>query len=131
MNVLQWGPLLTHGNDIESRFVHHSHIAKHGDPAETARRAWAKFWDGADRMAYGLDQDGIPFAKDADGTIWKFVLMFAENEFDMNREHGIPNHRRAILFCKDCRATNCVKASQNLHPFSDNRPSASWRSQLL
>ena len=40
VNVLQWGPLLTKGSDIESRFVHHNYIHKEGTPAETARRAW-------------------------------------------------------------------------------------------
>ena len=28
VNLLQWGPLLVRGSDIESRFVHHAYISK-------------------------------------------------------------------------------------------------------
>ena len=82
--VLQWGPLFTHGSDIESRFIHHGYISKKGDPAETARRGWAKFWEEVDNMAEGLDENGTPFAKYIDGTSWKFVFTFCENDFDMD-----------------------------------------------
>ena len=96
--VLQWGPLLVRGSDLESRVLSHGYINKQGDPAETARVAWGKFWDAIDEMAEGTDQDG-PIAKDGDGTVWKFVFTFCENDFDMDVEPGLPNCKRAKLFC--------------------------------
>ena len=56
---------------------------------------------------------------------------FVENDFDMDVEHGLPNNKRARLFCKHCRATNCVQRGQNPHPYHDSTPTASWRSQLV
>ena len=53
VNVLQWGPLLVRGSDIELRFVHHGYIAKQGDSADTAQRAWSNFWEDVDRLAEG------------------------------------------------------------------------------
>ena len=79
VNVLQWGPLLTRGSDMESRFVHHNYIHKEGSPAETAQRAWGKFWEEVDLMLEGCGTDGEPFAKDEDGTVWKFVFTFSLN----------------------------------------------------
>ena len=131
VNVLQWGPLMVKGSDIESRFVHHGYISKQGDSAETARRAWGKFWDDVEQLAEGYDQNGIPFAEDLDGTIWKFVFTFCENDLDMDVEHGLSNCKRAVLVCKHCRATNSAIWSQNPHPHRDNRPIASWRRQLV
>ena len=104
VNVLQWGPLLVNGSDIESRFVHHGYTSnKQAAPAATAGRAWEKFWDEVDAMAKCLDQRGTPITCDDDGTTWKFVFTFCENDFDMDVEHGLPNYKRAILFCKHCR----------------------------
>ena len=60
------------GNDIESRFVHHGYIAKHGEPAEpaeAARRAWKEFWSEVDLMAEGIDRSGSPIARDYDGSM--------------------------------------------------------------
>ena len=131
VNVVQWGPLLIKGSDIESRFIHHGYISKQGDPAETARRAWGKFWEEVDQMAEGVDQDGIPFARDDDGTVWKFEFTFCEQDFDMDAEHGLPCNKRALLFCKHCRATNSTVRGQNPHPYNDNTPSASWRNHRV
>ena len=58
VNVLQWGPLIVRGTDIESRFVHHGYISKAGTPAESAQAAWSKFWADVGRMAEGKDQHG-------------------------------------------------------------------------
>ena len=83
-------------------------------------------------MAEGLDQDGTPFANDIDGTIWKFVFTFCENDFDMDVEHGLPNCKRALLFCKHCRVTNFTKRGvPNPYPFTDNGPTARWRGHLV
>ena len=131
MNVLQWGPLLVRGSDIESRFVHHGYIAKDGDSVETARQAWLKCWEDVGPLAEGYDQNGIEFAKDADGTVWKFVFTFCENDFDMDVEHGLPNSKRAKLFCKHCRATNSRIWRENPYPQNDLRPAALWRQQLV
>ena len=60
---------MVHGSDLESRFVSHAYINKHGDPAETARRGWNRFWDAVDEMAEGIDESGHPIAKDEDGTV--------------------------------------------------------------
>ena len=75
------------------------YINKQEDPAETGRVAWGKFWDAIDEMAEGTDQDG-PIAMDGDGTVWKFVFTFCENDFDMDVEHGLPNYKQTHLFCK-------------------------------
>ena len=99
VNVLQWGPLHTHGSDIESRFVHHNYIAKKGAPAETARKAWSVFWKEVEHMADGCDIYGNPLAREEDGTVWKFVFTFSLSDFDMDREHGLPNFNRGELFC--------------------------------
>ena len=40
VQLLQWGPLIYQGSDIESRFVAHGYIAKEGDTADTARKGW-------------------------------------------------------------------------------------------
>ena len=53
VHVFQWPPLLINGSDIESRYVHHGYISKAGEPAETARRAWERFWEEADLMIDG------------------------------------------------------------------------------
>ena len=108
----------------------HGYINKHGDSAETARRAWGRFRDAIDEMAEGTDQDG-PIAKDEDGTVWKFVFTFCENDYDMDAVHGLPNYKRAELFCKHCRATNFVVVVKNRHPHSDLRPAASWKRNLV
>ena len=123
MNVLQWGPLFVNGSDIESRFVHHGYIDKHGDPAKSAQKAWGHFWEEVEYMAEGNDRLGQPVAKDDDGTMLKFVFLFCENDFDMDAEHGLPNSRRANLFCKHCRATNvCKRSAPNPYPYNDNGP---------
>ena len=94
VNVLQWGPLMVNGSDIESRFVYYSYIAKYKTrPAATARRAWDELWDDVGHMADGVDRLGAPVAQYDDGTRWCFIFAFAENE------HGLPNCKRAILFC--------------------------------
>ena len=129
VNALQWGPLLVSASDLESRFIHHGYTAKKGDPAETARRAWSKFWEDVDHIAEGKDHDGLFVAQDGDGTIWKFVFTFCENDFDMDVEHGLPNYKKAKLFCKHCRATNSAIFGQNPYPHSDHRPDARWRGQ--
>ena len=49
----------------------------------------------------------------------------------MDAEHGLPNCKRARLFCKHCRATNSSVAGQNPHPYNDNGPHASWRNHLI
>ena len=121
VKVLQWGPLFINGSDLESRFVHHGYIDKHGDPAESARRAWDKFWEEVEYMAEGHDRLHQPIAKDGDGTIWKFIFMFCENDLDIDSEHGLPNNSRSVLFCKHCLATNIMKEVQlNPHPYNDN-----------
>ena len=120
---------LVSASDIESRFIHHGYTAKTGDPAETARRAWSKFWEDVDHIAEGKDHDGLFVAQDGDGTIWKFVFTFCENDFDMDVEHGLPNYKKAKLFCRHCRATNCAIWGQNPYPHSDHRPDARWRGQ--
>ena len=131
VNVLQWGPLLTHGSDIESRFVHHNYIAKKGAPAETARKAWNIFWKEVEHMAHGCDIYGNRFARDEDGTVWKFIFTFSLSDFDMDREHGLPNFNRGELFCKHCKATNFGKAVRDKYPFADVGPNALWRDQLV
>ena len=131
MNVLQWGPLFYHGSDIESRFVHHGYISKDESP-ETADRAWALFWADVDRLVEGCDEYGNPFAKDADGTVWKFVFLFCEQDFDMDVGHGLPNYKKPDRFCKHCRATNFAgRDAINPHPMNDLRPTASWRGQSV
>ena len=118
VNVLQWGPLIVRSNDIESRFVHHGYISKQGEQgeqAETARRAWGKFWDEIDLLADGYHEDGLPIARDEDGTLWKFVFLFTENDFDMDVEHGTPNYKRVDKFCKHCRCTN-ISSKKTLEP---------------
>ena len=90
--------------------MHHNYISKQGEPAETAKRAWGRWWEEAERMTEGNDGSGSPFAKDHDGTVWKLIDLFNENDFAMDTEHGLPNGRRALLLCKHCRATNITKA---------------------
>ena len=133
VNVLQWGPLMVNGSDIESRFVYYNHIAKNkARPAATARRAWDEFWDDAGYMANGVDRFGAPIAQDDDGTKWCFIFTFAENDYDMDVEHGLPNCKRAILFCKHCRATNIIKRGMvKPHPHIDNGPRATWRDSMV
>ena len=83
-------------------------------------------------MAEGHDRLHRPVAKDDDGTIWKFIFLFCENDLEMDREHGLPNNSRAVLFCKHCLATNVTAARKpNPHPFIDNGPNASWRNTLI
>ena len=79
----------------------------------------------------GCDQDGALIAKDGDGTVWKFVFTFCEQDFDMDVMNGLPNSKRAQLFCKHCRATNSSIWGKNPHPQLDLRPAASWRQQLV
>ena len=81
-------------------------------------------------MAEGTDQYG-PIATDEDGTVWKFVFTFCENDFDMDVEHGLPNYLRAKLFCKHCEATNSAIWGKNPYPMKDLRPSAKWRQHLI
>ena len=127
MQLLQWGPLLYQGSDIESRFVAHGYVAKEGDTADTARKGWELFFEDVDRLAEGNDQDGTPVAQDEDGTKWKYVLTFNQNDFEIDGEHGCPNFRMAMYFCKHCRATNGKTPRTNPYPFSDLTPSAAWR----
>ena len=129
--MLQWGPLLTHGNDIESRYVHHNYSAKQGTQAASARPGWGKFWQEVDLMAEGRDNDGEPFAKDEDGTEWKFVFTFSQSDFDMDHEHGLPNYKMASSFCKHCKATNFKRAEIDGCPYGDLGPHARWRSRLV
>ena len=83
-------------------------------------------------MVGGRDRNGTPIAKDDDGTMWKFVFLFCENDFDMDAEHGLPNSKRAYLFCKHCLATNITKRGEiNPHPYNDGGPNASWRNHLV
>ena len=129
-----WGPLFVNGSDIESRFIHHGYIKekKLAEPAEIGRPPWEKFWEEVEYMVEGRDRNGTPIAKDDDGTMWKFVFLFCENDLDMDQEHGLPNCKRAHLFCKHCRATNLTKQGEiNLHPYNDNGPNASWRNHLV
>ena len=56
-----------------------------------------RFWDAIDEMAEGTDQDG-PIATDGDGTVWKFVFTFCENDFDMDVDHGLLNYKRTAYF---------------------------------
>ena len=132
VNVLQWGPLFVNGSDIESRFIHHGYIAKQAEPAEIGRPPWEKFWEEVEYIVGGRDRNGTPIAKDDDGTMWKFVFLFCENDFDMDAEHGLPNSKRAYLFCKHCLATNITKRGAiNPHPYNDGGPNASWRNHLV
>ena len=131
VNVVQWGPLEVHGSDMESRFVHHCYIHKKGDPAETARTGWELLWDEFDHMAEGRDSGGEYIAKDTDGTIWKFVFTFSENDFDMDKEHGLPNCGMGVLFCRHCKATNRKNAGMNTRPMSDLTPTAKWRQTII
>ena len=89
VQLLQWGPLLYQGSDIESRFVAHGSIAKEGDTADTAWTGWELFFEDIDHLAEGNDQDGNPVAQYVDGTKWKFVFTFDQNDFDMDYEHGL------------------------------------------
>ena len=133
VNVLQWGPLMVNGSDMESRFVYYNHIAKNkARPAATARRAWDEFWEDVGSMADGVDRFGAPIAQDEDGTKWCFIFTFAENDYDMDVEHGLPNCKRALLFCKHCRATNITKRGMvNPHPHIDHGPRATWRDTMV
>ena len=89
VNVLQWGPLMVNGSDIESRFVYYNYIAKDKTrPAATARRAWDEFWEGVGYMADGVDRFGAPIAQDDDGTRWCFIFTFAEHDYEICDVHG-------------------------------------------
>jgi len=109
VSVLQWGPLITNGSDIESRFVHHGYIVQKPETPEIARPSWDRFWEDIDQMTEGKDKDGIPIAKDPDGTVWKFEFLFCENDFEMDQTHGLPNYGRGRLFCKHCRVIQSTK----------------------
>ena len=128
----QWGPLITHGTDLESRFMAHCYI-KNNCSADTATKGWSLFWEEVDCMAEGRDHNGNYFAQDTDGTIWKFEFLFCQNDFDMDPEHGLPNYKMGKLFCKYCRATNCADKGFGSNPFphQDQKSTASWRRTLV
>ena len=73
-------------------------------------------------MAEGRDHDGNYFAQDTDGTIWKFEFLFCQNDFDMDPGHGLPNYKMGKLFCKYCRATNCVDKGFGTNPYPHQEP---------
>ena len=95
VNAVQFGPLLGNNSDIETRFVTHGYISKE-EQADTASKAWGPLWDDIDTMVEGEDQEGQYIAKEPDGTVWKFVFLFFEQDFDMDTYHGLPNCNQQV-----------------------------------
>ena len=71
------------------------------------------------------DSNGLRFAKDPDGTVWTCEFLFAENEFGMDHEHGLPNAKRGLLLCKHCLANT------SYYPFHDSTPTAKWKDHMV
>ena len=75
-----------------------------------------------DLLALGSGMvDGVEVAKDPDGTVWSFCLLFAKGDEEVHcNEWGLPHYNGAEV-CSECLA------NRDDRPYTDLRPSAAWR----
>ena len=68
VKLFQWGPLLSRGNDYETRFVSFSWLTKDTSREDLPNKAWDAFIDSLNVLQRGCTDDGMALAPAGDGS---------------------------------------------------------------
>eukprot|EP00969_Alexandrium_andersonii_P201922 8922233-Alexandrium_andersonii.AAC.1 len=89
--------------------------------AKPLDKAWPMILKDFDDLSTGF-VNGSPIARDADGTVWRFVLLFAKADQDCQCvEWGLPHYGAKDEVCTECLANRTNR------PFTDLSSGAKWR----
>ena len=117
-NCVSLSSLIGDGDEKITKFLSFSYIKSAGSAPTGV--AWEKLLADFDCLAAGSRADG-PIAQDADGTMWRFVLLVAKGDEDVHcNEWGLP-HYGGQEVCSDCLANRVER------PFTDLRELSAWR----
>ena len=94
----------------------------HGRALDNA--AWATLLDNFDQMAQGLDENGEVIYTDAEGKVWKFVLLFGQGDMEqLCLGWGLPSYSSIDQICGMCLADR----TQFGNNYTDMQEWANWR----
>ena len=122
-STLSWGPILSSGSELKTRYVHHAFAKpREGDEAVDASASWALFFSEMDTLAVGQFPDGSPVVLCPDaGYKWGCILLFGTQDCEQLGCYGLPSYMRGD---EPCPVYKCNKTS---HPYTDMRPNSDWR----
>ena len=111
--------LLANGNETLTKYLMATSIKLSGQ--KPSDRAWSIILKDFDDLSTGLVK-GAPVARDEDGTVWSFVLLFAKADQECQCvEWGLPHYGGQDEVCTECLANRTNR------PFTDLSAGAKWR----
>ena len=119
---VSFSSLLGDGDEKVTKYLNFTYIAKSDSKTRPTPCpiAWGRFLEDWDDLGTGLIGD-TPIAKDEDGTMWCFILLFLKgDEENACNEWGMP-HYGSEEVCGMCMANRVTR------PFTDLRRVAAWR----
>ena len=125
---VSWASILGRGRDIECKFVAFTHLKENKSVTATREpnRAWRRFIDSLVLLETGIYPEGSarhnePIAQDANGVIWKAIVLFGKSDGEQQIAWGLPGHTSSDEMCGFCLANRTTR------PYTCLKPEATWQ----
>ena len=117
---VSFSPLLGAGEAHFTKYLVASYVQKKSSP-ETDYPFWTRLLDNLLQLGSGV-VDGQEVARDADGTLWTFALVFVKADEDVRaNDFALVHFEGKNEACPECMA------NRDTRPFTDMSAEAGWR----